>query len=68
VRVNGGVDEGFMRRYRELLDAETEAFDELEHSYEDGDRATYDRELTHWRDAVARRHGFLERSGVASSA
>jgi hypothetical protein len=32
------IDEGFFRRYRELLDAEDAAFDELEHAYEDGDR------------------------------
>ena len=37
------VDEGFLRRYRELLDQEAAAFDELEHSYEDGDRAHYER-------------------------
>ena len=33
------IDEGFLRRYRELLDAEDAAFDELEHAYEEGDRA-----------------------------
>ncbi len=38
---NGVVDEGFMRRYRQLLDAEDTAFDELEHAYEDGDRAHF---------------------------
>ena len=37
---NGVVDEGFLQRYRQLLDAEDTAFDELEHAYEDGDRAT----------------------------
>ena len=34
------LDEGFFRRYRELLDAEDVAFDELEHAYEEGDRTT----------------------------
>ena len=29
---NGVIDEGFLRRYRELLDAEDAAFDELEHA------------------------------------
>ena len=29
----------FLRRYRELLDAEDEAFDELDHAFEDGERA-----------------------------
>ena len=39
----GHLDEGFFRRYRELLDAEDAAFDELEHAYEEGDRAlSYD--------------------------
>jgi hypothetical protein len=36
------IDEGFIRRYRELLDAEDEAFDELEHAYEDGERARFE--------------------------
>ena len=39
-------DESFFRKYRELLDAEDTAFDELEHAYEDGDRA-------HWADDLA---------------
>ena len=43
------IDEGFFRRYRELLDAEDAAFDELEHAYEDGDRAHYDADLATWR-------------------
>jgi hypothetical protein len=60
---SGVVDEGFLRRYRELLDAEEAAFDELEHSYEEGDRARYERDLTEWRSIVERKTGFLERSG-----
>ena len=43
------IDEGFFRRYRELLDAEDAAFDELEHAYEDGDRAHWDADLAAWR-------------------
>ncbi len=39
------VDEGFLRRYRELLDAEDAAFDELEHAIEDGDRAHFEADL-----------------------
>jgi hypothetical protein len=58
---NGVVDDGFLRRYRELLDAEAAAFDELEHSYEDGNRARYERDLAHWRSIVERRTAFLER-------
>ena len=36
------VDDQFLAKYRALLDAEDEAFDELEHAYEDGDRAHFD--------------------------
>lgn len=58
------VDEGFLRRYRELLDAEEAAFDEFEHSYEEGDRARYERDLAQWRSVVERKTAFLDRSGL----
>ena len=45
------VDDQFLAKYRALLDAEDEAFDELEHAYEDGDRAHFDTDLTAWRSA-----------------
>ena len=61
---NGVVDEGFLRRYRQLLDAEDAAFDELEHAYEDGDRAHYDHDLAKWRSIVERRFRFLDRHGL----
>ncbi len=61
---NGVVDEGFLRRYRELLDAETAAFDELEHSYEEGDRAQYEHDLAEWRTVVERKTAFLDRRGL----
>jgi len=60
------VDEGFLRRYRELLDAEAAAFDELEHSYEDGDRQHHERDLAEWRSIVERKTAFLDRSGLVS--
>jgi len=60
---DGQIDEGFLRRYRELLDAEDAAFDELEHAYEDGDRATFEQDLEGWRAIVERRRIFLERRG-----
>lgn len=63
----GHLDEGFFRRYRELLDAEGAAFDELEHAYEEGDRAHFEQDLTHWRDTMERRRLFLERHNLASS-
>ena len=59
----GTLDEHFFRRYRELLDAEDAAFDELEHSYEEGDRPHFDRDYAQWKDAVERRHAFLSRNG-----
>ena len=58
------IDEGFFRRYRELLDAEDAAFDELEHAYEEGDRARFDADLATWRGVVERRTAFLERHGL----
>ena len=57
------LDEGFFWRYRELLDAEDAAFDELEHAYEEGDRALYEQDLAQWRAVVERRVSFLDRSG-----
>ena len=60
-----GYGEQFFRRYRQLLDAEDCAFDELEHAYEDGDRAHFELDLAAWHGALERRHSYLERSGVA---
>ncbi|HMF82620.1 MAG TPA: hypothetical protein VKI01_05050 [Acidimicrobiia bacterium] len=62
---NGVVDEGFLQRYRQLLDAEDAAFDELEHAYEDGDRAHYDHDFAEWQSILDRRMSFLERHGLA---
>jgi hypothetical protein len=64
----GHLDEGFFRRYRELLDAEDAAFDELEHAYEEGDRALFEQDLTQWRSIVERRRAFLERHHLAITA
>ncbi|MDP9072314.1 MAG: hypothetical protein M3N68_13730 [Actinomycetota bacterium] len=58
------IDEHFLRRYRELLDAEDAAFDELEHAYEDGDRAHFEADLTSWRTAIERKLTYLRRLGV----
>lgn len=60
----GVVDEAFFRRYRELLDAEDAAFDELEHAYEEGDRLLYEQDLASWRTQVEKRHAFLGRHGM----
>lgn len=60
------VDESFLRRYRELLDAEDTAFDELEHAYEDGNGALYDDDVAAWQSTVRRRLSFLERHGITN--
>ena len=58
------IDEHFLKRYRELLDAEDAAFDALEHAYEEGDRAHFELDLRAWEDAIARKLAFLHRRGV----
>lgn len=58
------IDEHFLKRYRELLDAEDAAFDDLEHAYEEGDRAHFELDLRLWEDAIARKLAFLQRRGV----
>ena len=65
--MNGVIDDGFLRRYRELLDAEDAAFDELEHAVEEGDRAHYENDLESWKSTVAKRSAFLERHGFAAA-
>ncbi|HZU73600.1 MAG TPA: hypothetical protein VE990_12595 [Acidimicrobiales bacterium] len=58
------IDDHVLRRYRELLDAEDAAFDELEHAYEDGDRAHFETDLASWRAAVERKLSYLRRLGL----
>ena len=58
------VNEGFLTRYRVLLDAEDAAFDELEHAYEEGDREHFLADLTAWATTIERRYAFLARHGV----
>jgi hypothetical protein len=58
------VDDQFLAKYRALLDAEDEAFDELEHAYEDGDRAHFDTDLTAWCLAIERKLSYLHRLGL----
>lgn len=60
----GVLDDQALRRYRELLDAEDAAFDELEHAYEEGDRAHFEADLDAWRSALALKLGFLQRMGM----
>lgn len=61
---NGVVDEGFLRRYRELLDAEEMAFDELEHAFEDGDRQHFELDLVALQRAIDAKAEFLARRGL----
>jgi hypothetical protein len=58
------IDDHFLTRYRALLDAEDEAFDELEHAFEDGDRAHFDNDLKAWRTAFERKLNYLHRLGL----
>lgn len=64
--VTAVVDEAFLRRYQELLDAEDAAFDELEHAVEEGDRDLYDQNLAAWLDIERKRRAFLHRQGLLS--
>ncbi len=58
------IDDHFLRRYRELLDAEDLAFDELEHAYEDGDRSRFEADLAAWQEAIEKKLAYLRRLGV----
>lgn len=58
------IDEHFLKRYRELLDAEDAAFDALEHAYEEGDRAHFELDLSAWEQAIARKLALLRRRGI----
>ena len=58
------IDDHFLRRYRQLLDAEDAAFDELEHAYEEGDRRHFEADLASWRAAIERKLAYLRRLGV----
>jgi hypothetical protein len=62
--LNGALDEHFLGRYRQLLDAEDAAFDELEHAYEDGDREHFEVDLAAWKEVLTKKAAFLERHGI----
>jgi hypothetical protein len=64
VTLSDVIDDGFLARYRALLDAEDAAFDELEHAFEDGDRMHFNEDLTAWRKAVEKKLNYLHRLGV----
>ena len=58
------IDDHVLARYRELADAESAAFDELEHAYEDGDRMHFETDLSTWLDAIREKTNFLRHIGV----
>jgi hypothetical protein len=58
------ISDTFLLKYRELLDAEDEAFDELEHACEEGDRAHFDVEMDRWQVALVRKLAFLNHAGI----
>ncbi len=59
------IDEHFLTRYRQLLDAEDAAFDALEHAYEEGDRAHFELDLAAWQTAIERKLAYVRRLGIA---
>jgi hypothetical protein len=59
------IDDHFLAKYRILLDAEDAAFDELEHAYEEGDRAHFEADLHAWKQAIERKLAYLQRLGVS---
>lgn len=62
--LTGVIDDHVLRHYRELLDQEDAAFDELEHAYEEGDRNHFESDLTNWANAAQRRLAYLKRIGI----
>ena len=62
--VPGVLDDQSLRRYRELLDAEDAAFDELEHACEEGDRVHFDSDFAAWRQALVQKLTFLRKVGI----
>lgn len=61
------IGESFLTKYRELLDAEDQAFDNLEHCCEDGDRSHFEVCLGDWREAFDRKLIFLHKHGIVAS-
>jgi len=59
------IDDHFLAKYRTLLDAEDAAFDELEHAFEEGDRAHFEADLSAWKQAIERKLAYLQRLGVS---
>ena len=58
------IDDHFLSKYRQLLDAEDAAFDELEHAFEEGDREHFEADLAAWQEAIEKKVAYLNRLGV----
>ena len=58
------IDDHFLSKYRQLLDAEDAAFDELEHAFEEGDREHFEADLAAWQSAIEKKVAYLNRLGV----
>ncbi|MGH9087569.1 MAG: hypothetical protein ACRDYZ_05570 [Acidimicrobiales bacterium] len=58
------IDDHFLLRYRQLLDAEDAAFDEVEHACEEGNRSHFDAEMSIWQESLARKLTFLSNAGI----
>jgi hypothetical protein len=61
------IDDHILQKYRELLDAEDAAFDDLEHAFEDGDRAHFEADLALWQAACERKLAYLRQLGLIPS-
>lgn len=62
--IRGVIDDHILAKYRELLDAESTAFYEIEHAYEEGDREHFQSYLIHWKNAIEAKLDYLESCGV----
>ncbi len=56
-------DDHFLSRYRQLLDAEDAAFDEVEHAVEEGNRPHFDEEMAIWQATLTKKMHFLNAAG-----
>ena len=63
----GVIDEAFFRRYRELRDAGSSAFDDPEHAYEDGDREHWADDYATWKSTAEKRAAFLAKHGIVTN-
>ncbi len=58
------IDDHFLLKYRQLLDAEDAAFDDLEHACEEGNRPQFDEDLNVWQATLTKRLTFLKQAGM----